>query len=109
MEGEVSVDLVQEFIYVRLKRKHDLAETIRIARGIINACTVHAFELHDLSLALQLFAAYARLDFRDAIFAATAINRGIDTIISTDRDFDGISRLRRIDPKDESAVAALTR
>jgi predicted nucleic acid-binding protein len=44
---------------------------------------------------------------RDAIFAAQALNRGIDAILSTDKDFDGVPGLQRIDPADTDAVAAL--
>lgn len=43
----------------------------------------------------------------DAASAATALNRGIDKILSADRDFDGIPGLERIDPSDERAVEAL--
>lgn len=44
---------------------------------------------------------------RDAIFAAQALNRGIDAILSPDQDFDGIVGLERIDPTDANAVAML--
>jgi predicted nucleic acid-binding protein len=44
---------------------------------------------------------------RDAIFAAQALNRDIDAILSPDTDFDGIPGLERIDPADAKAVAAL--
>jgi hypothetical protein len=43
------------------------------------------------------------LDARDAVFAALALNRGIDAILTTDRAFDGIADLERIDPTDEQA------
>jgi uncharacterized protein len=44
---------------------------------------------------------------RDAIFAAQALNRGIDAILSPDRGFDSIPGLERIDPADAEAVATL--
>ena len=44
---------------------------------------------------------------RDAIFAAQALNREIDAILSPDRGFDGIDGLQRIDPADVEAVASL--
>lgn len=45
---------------------------------------------------------------RDAIFAAQALNRDIDAILSPDQGFDGIPGLQRIDPVDAKAVASLT-
>ena len=55
----------------------------------------------------DLFENHDGLDARDAVFAALAINRGIDAILATDRAFDGIDGLERIDPADERAVATL--
>jgi predicted nucleic acid-binding protein len=57
--------------------------------------------------ALDLWSEHERLDVRDAIFAAQALNRDMDAILSPDRDFDDISGLERIDPADTSAVATL--
>lgn len=48
------------------------------------------------------------LNARDAVFAALAVNRGIDAILTTDRAFEGIDDLERIDPTDQRAVATLT-
>jgi predicted nucleic acid-binding protein len=56
---------------------------------------------------LDLFRGHSDLDARDAVFAALALNRGIDAILSTDQAFDGVSGLERIDPADELAVATL--
>lgn len=109
VEGVVSVDLIQEFVHVRIKRGHDASETLRMAEGIISLCEVHDFESRDLHLALRLFGEHPKLDFRDAIFAATAINRGIDKIISADRDFDTVPQLQRVDPADAAAIAELIR
>jgi hypothetical protein len=61
-----------------------------------------------MELALFLWTEHEQLDVRDAIFAAQALNRGIDAILSPDRDFDGIPGLERIDPADEAAVASLS-
>ncbi len=57
--------------------------------------------------ALDLWSDYKRLDVRDAIFAAQALNRGINAILSPDRGFDEVSELERIDPADSAAVASL--
>ncbi len=42
---------------------------------------------------------------RDGIHAATALNHGIELVVSPDRAFDRVPGLRRVDPAD--AVATL--
>ena len=56
---------------------------------------------------IDLFETHTGLDARDAVFAALALNRGIDAILATDRAFDEVGGLERIDPTDERAVATL--
>lgn len=43
---------------------------------------------------------YPDLSARDLVHVATCIHEGITEIISTDRGFDGVSELRRIDPEE---------
>jgi predicted nucleic acid-binding protein len=57
--------------------------------------------------ALELWREHERLDMRDAIFAAQALNRSIDAILSPDRGFDDVAGLERIDPADANALATL--
>lgn len=49
------------------------------------------------NLALQLMSDHDHLKPNDAMHAATALEAGIDTIVSTDDDFDGLPGLRRVD------------
>lgn len=68
--------------------------------------------LHDVTRAesiraLALFERHEQLGARDAMFAAIALNRGLDAIVTADRGFDGIAGLRRIDPRDAAAVASI--
>ena len=77
------------------------------ARDIADMCRLHVVEPSDIERALDLWSDHERLDMRDAIFAAQALNRNIDAILSPDRDFDGIPDLERIDPADTTAVASL--
>ena len=69
-------------------------------------CRLHPLELEDLRLGLELFEESTRLELRDALHAATALNRGIGLIVSTDRAFDGVAGLERVDPL--NAVERLT-
>jgi predicted nucleic acid-binding protein len=70
-------------------------------------CPSHTVGRSDIERALDLWCAHEPLDMRDAIFAAQALNREIDAILSSDRGFDGIDGLERIDPADADAVATL--
>lgn len=108
LSGEASVELVQEFAHVRLRRTADRAESLRLASAVAELCRLHSFEPGDLPLSLTLLAQHDQLGVRDAVFAATALNRGLAAILSPDRAFEGIHGLRRIDPADDPAVAALT-
>jgi uncharacterized protein len=108
--AEASIELVHEFAYVRLRRvgsRADRADATRAVRAIARSLSLHTVELGDLERALDLWSEHERLDVRDAIFAAQALNRGIEVILSPDRDFDGIPGLQRIDPADAEAVATL--
>jgi uncharacterized protein len=105
--AETSVELIHEFAYVRLRQVGRRADAIRSAYVITQAFLLHTVEPSDMERALDLWSAYERLDVRDAIFAAQALNRGIDAILSPDRGFDGIPGLERIDPADDAAVASL--
>lgn len=67
----------------------------------------HPVEPDDVQRGLGLFERHPDLDARDAVFAALAINRGIDAILATDRAFDEVEGLERIDPADERAIASL--
>jgi predicted nucleic acid-binding protein len=58
---------------------------------------------------MRLLEAHPELDVADCVHAATALNRGLDAILSPDRAFDSVSGLERVDPADREGVAALGR
>jgi uncharacterized protein len=107
LAAEASTELIHEFANVRLRQVGSRADAVRSAHTVRRSCSLHVVEPRDIERALDLWGEYERLDVRDAIFAAQALNREIDAILSPDRDFDGIPGLERIDPADASAVAAL--
>jgi predicted nucleic acid-binding protein len=104
---EASVEMIHEFAYVRNRRGIARGVAARDARNIAATSRLHVVEPGDITRALELWSEYRSLDMRDAIFAAQALNREIDAILSPDRGFDGIPGLERIDPADTSAVATL--
>jgi predicted nucleic acid-binding protein len=107
LAAEASVELIHEFAYVRLRQVGSRADAARSANTVRRSCSLHVVEAHDIERAMDLWSEHERLDMRDAIFAAQALNREIDAILSPDRGFDGIPGLERIDPTDTNAVATL--
>lgn len=105
--AHASVELVQELVHVCSRRGEPRSNALSRVSHVATICELHEFELRDLALALKLFERFPRLDVRDAVHAATAMNRGISAIVTADRDFEAIPGLRRIDPADKQAVAAL--
>jgi predicted nucleic acid-binding protein len=107
LQGEASADLLQELIHQRERRTGDRPGAAKAARNVATLAWWHPVEPNDVQRGIDLFETHSELDARDAVFAALAINRGIDAILSTDRAFDGVDGLERIDPVEERAVATL--
>lgn len=92
---------------MRLRRTGDRAESLRLAGAVGQLCRLHGFEPADLPLTFTLLARHPELHTRDAVMAATALNRGLEAVLSADRAFDVVDGLRRVDPCDAQAVASL--
>jgi len=107
IDGVASPDLLREFVHQRVRRTGDRASACSMARDVALLCRFDDLTERDAMRALDQFVRYERLSARDASFTAFALNRGFDTILSVDRDLDGIEGLTRVDPADTSAVAAL--
>jgi predicted nucleic acid-binding protein len=107
LQGEASVDLLQELAHQRARRTGNRTDAAGAARRVAKLAWWHPLEPDDVQRGIDLFEAHESLGPRDAVFAALAINRGIDAILATDRAFDEIAGLERIDPADERAVATL--
>lgn len=107
LQGEASADLLQELTHQRVRRTGDRLGAAKAARGVATLAWWHPVEPNDVQRGLDLFETHNELNARDAVFAALAINRGIDAILATDRAFDEIDGLERIDPANERAIAAL--
>lgn len=107
LQGEASADLLQELLHQRARRMGARSDAAKVARNVARLVWWHPVEINDLQRGIDLFEAHADLDARDAVFAALALNRGIDAVLTTDRAFDGVDGLERIDPTDERALATL--
>jgi hypothetical protein len=106
LRGEASVELVQEFLHVRYRRTGDRAAAVRESRWVAAIGTLHPVTIDDMRSALTLFETVDGLSARDAVHAATALNRGIDAIVTADTAFDGVRSLQRIDPADAARLLA---
>ena len=96
---EASVELVQEFIHVLLRRGLDRASALDEANEVRSQCRrMHAFDGDVLTEALTLLRRHDELGVRDAVHAATARRAGISSVLSADIAFDAVDELTRVDP-----------
>jgi predicted nucleic acid-binding protein len=107
LQGEASADLLQELAHQRLRRTGDRAGAASASRNVAKLVRLHQVEPADVQRGIDLFEENASLDARDAVFAALALNREIDAILSTDRAFEDVDGLERIDPVDARALTML--
>ena len=107
LQGEASADLLQELVHQRARRTGDRHGAAKAVRNVAKLAWWHPLELSDVQRGVDLFEAHGDLGARDAVFAAVALNRGIDAVLATDRAFDQVSGLERIDPADQRAIASL--
>jgi hypothetical protein len=93
-------EVVQELLYV-LSRRGKLQEGIHLARSILAIFPdLLPVSVKEISLACDLLSKNPGLSVRDAVHAATMMTCGIRTIISSDRHFDSLPEIHRIDPED---------
>lgn len=109
LAGEASTILIQEFAFVRLRRGDSRDNVFSVCQTVAQACTkVHSFTWNDMELALTILKDTDAIRPADAVHAATAINNGIQHILSTDTDFDRIDGIDRIDPIDLASSSGKT-
>lgn len=109
LRGEASSLMVEEVVHVRHRRTGDRTLATRDGRAAAALLTLHPVGEDVIESALAAFARHDRLEVRDAVHLTTARTHGLTTILSTDRGFDGIEDLRRVDPADEDAIGELAR
>jgi predicted nucleic acid-binding protein len=85
LAGEASVELIQEFLHVRTRGYGNRECALREARAVAQLCRLHPFTEAELRLSWSLFAAWPKLQSRDAVHAATALNHDVAAIVSPDR------------------------
>lgn len=95
-----SVEMIQELVHHRLRKTGDRRGASAAGRDLSATCTLLAFDREVLDLSLDLIERLPTIRGRDAVHAATAIAYGIERIASTDRAFDAVPGLTRLDPRE---------
>lgn len=93
--GHASTEAIQEFVLHRMRRGDGRA--VALGREAASSCVLHPFDEHVLEATLLLMES-GTVRGRDAVHAATAIRVGFSEIVTTDRDFDDVPGLSRLDP-----------
>jgi predicted nucleic acid-binding protein len=89
--------VIQEFVGLRSRRR-PRRDSVAFGRAFATLLSPLAhLEESDLDLGLRIFERSDRLGSFDAILAAVAINRDAEALISSDRGFRGVRRLRHVD------------
>ena len=93
-----SVEVLQEILH----RYHSLREYATAATAFTNLkklCeTILPVREPDVDRGFRILQAHPRIRVRDAIHAGTMLNNGLRRILSTDRHFDDVEGIVRIDP-----------
>jgi len=97
----MDTEIVQEVLY-RYGTLREWKLAIEMATGLLDLVpVVLPVTADDMQTAVQLFGQYAPqgVKARDVIHAAVMRNNGLTQIISTDRHFDRIADITRLDPQ----------
>lgn len=105
-EGSINVAIDVEIIQELLYRYHSLGfykEALELAWNLLDL-DIDILELNkkDIEMALYYYQKYykMRIPPRDALHTAVMVKNGLKEIISTDKHFDRIEEVERIDPMD---------
>ena len=100
IEGVTSSEVLQEILHVRSRRLglKDATSAVRAAAALVAAVLPVSHE--DVLAACDLLDARPQLGARDALHVAVMVRAKILTIVSVDKDFDALKRVRRLGPKE---------
>ena len=102
VEGATSVEVLQELLHRCLRRpdRTTALEAFDTLHRLLGAASVLPVDDATMARARELADAWPALQARDLVHLATMEQHRIDEILSTDRHFDGITGITRIDPRD---------
>lgn len=99
IEAVTDSEVLQEILYRYLKLgEREKGFKVFDSFQRIMSGVVLPVEEQDILKARELVEQYSHLSPRDSVHLAVMLNNGISEIISTDRDFDRLEGIRRLDP-----------
>jgi uncharacterized protein len=106
LAATTTVEAIQEFTHVRAQRR-PRADAVELANDYVDLLSPLIASTSDhLRRGLKLFEQATRLGAFDAVLAATAIDSGVDAIVSVDAAFSDVTGMRHVVP-DATGVASL--
>lgn len=102
LEAVIDVEIIQEVLY-RYGALQQWQVGVKLAQSLLDLVpTVLSVTANDMKTAVSLFAAYAPqgIKARDVLHTAVMQNHQLSHIISTDKHFDQIKGITRLDPQD---------
>jgi predicted nucleic acid-binding protein len=106
LKAYASVEMIQEFVFHRLRRSGDRSRSVADGRDLSEVVTILDFDAAVLHGAFELIEQLPSIRGRDAVHAATALVYGPPVIVTPDRAFDGVPGLRRLEPVELAAQLA---
>jgi uncharacterized protein len=103
LDAFASVEMLQEFLFHRLRRTQNAARSVTEARDLQAVLTVLDFGSSVLDASLALVEEVQTVRGRDAVHAATALVFDIPVIVTPDHAFNDVPGLRRLDPAELAA------
>ncbi|MBI4599297.1 type II toxin-antitoxin system VapC family toxin [Candidatus Uhrbacteria bacterium] len=96
IDALTSTEVIQEIIY-RFAHIGEKQKGIELSRVIMSFVPLVGVDESAIQSALDLFERYD-VDARDALHAAVALQFGTNAILSSDKHFDTIEEIERVDP-----------
>jgi predicted nucleic acid-binding protein len=100
LPATTNTEVVQEVLYVLARRKLQ-REALELSGHVLALFDdMLPVTRRDMTRARQLLEQLPHLPVRDAVHAATMQTAQIREVVTTDKDFDSIESLKRVDPLD---------
>lgn len=102
VRATTTVEVIQEFVHVRTRResRSDAAASGRLFAELLSPLLIVPEET--VERALHIFERHDALGAFDAFLAASAISSKAEALVSADRSFSDIPRLRQVIPGTEA-------
>ena len=110
-KGEIqavsSAEVLQEILH-RHSQTKERAKGIKMLHEFSELLSdIFPVTIKEVNLAATFLEKYPNIEARDAIHIATMLTNDIKLILSTDKHFDDIQRIKRIDPTDTEQLSKL--